>query len=134
MEINKLREDYEKLTGKKPFNGWNTEKLQEHISNYAEPVDKEEAKRMAEAKAINNQSFRTIDDSLVPVMIEGVAHCLYNNKYVLYEEAEILIQKEKVARETRILKELLEGSKSPEEQTPVYKNRSEGKRTMQNVL
>ena len=117
--MKQLREEYKRLYGKGPFNGWNAEKLQEKINakhdedpeaqtsnKFYTQEELEEKDRMAEAKRINSMNHRTIEEQLIPVFIGGVPHGLVKGQYVPFEEAERYNQKLIVDREQKKLDDM----------------------------
>jgi len=120
MNRKQLREEYEDITGKKPFTGWSADLLQEKIQRYKEennikevvvtsaaealkkslktkPVvaevkveEDDEAKRIKEAAEINSRSRQTVFE-IAPVWINGKPFGIIDDKYVPWAEAELII-------------------------------------------
>ena len=89
-------------------NGEDEDKTEDDKADEIEDLVNEEARSIAEAKRLNSRVFRRVDDSVVPVMIEGEPHCLDGNKYIPYNEAVIKRQKQKIVEEVAKLKGLEE--------------------------
>jgi len=107
--ITELRDQYTKTIGKKPFNGWDEEKLKELIEKHTglkETVDPEEAERIADAKRINSMQHKILPDQLTPVWLNGEPHAIIDNKYVPWVEAEIYFEEKKIEEAQAKLKEL----------------------------
>jgi len=117
MSIKQLREDYEDLVGRKPFNGWSEEKLQEKMAAFREEhkiredvvvtkprvaevkvsVAESEAKSIelhttrheTNEKIRRGQIYRQLFN-LEPIFINRVPFALIGNEYVKWEKAELI--------------------------------------------
>jgi len=125
-EKRQLTELYVDLIGKKPFAGWNEEKLQDRINEFKEEtgtvevevsaprVDKVEVKITPETAQKTHSARHEANEKIrrdkvlkqlfkiQPVFIEGKAFAIMNDKYVPWAEAELICLK-KVNSEIDIL-------------------------------
>ena len=107
-----LREEYIELTGKRPFNGWNEEKLKVRISDYKRehnisddvevsgppvhiPIEddvREGHKSRFEAlESLKRQKIMKQLLNLQPVMIGEKVFAIIDNNYIPWTEAEIVM-------------------------------------------
>jgi len=124
MDIKQLRDDYEELTGSRPFNGWDVEKLQEKMkdfkqeNNIKEDVEVHGLPPQKEVKIKEQQT--TIHEMnqkasrlnmykqlirMEPVFINGEPKAIVNNEYVDWAEAEIGAFKKIIEEVEQIIKE-----------------------------
>lgn len=114
MDIKQLRKDYEELVDKKPWPGWSEEKIEEKMEAFrsennitevviTEPVATVQTADIKEETSVvehgeRYKNIRKLERSqiykqlmnLEPVFLKEVPHAIIGNKYVLWEEAEVI--------------------------------------------
>ena len=113
MTKQELTAEYKQKFGKKPFAGWDEEKLKEKLGIVIEEEQKDwdsmtEAERMKEAKRMNTEQIELFDQlkDLTPIMIDGIPNAIIDNQYVPWKDAQILQQEQIIKRATIKLKQL----------------------------
>ena len=134
MTILELRAEYQSLKGSRAFNGWKEDKLIEEIGklrdieeNLTDSVhtqvpttqapkvvsewdEMSEAERVEEARKINSMEHETITE-IAPVWLNGEPYGIIDNKYVTWDEAELIVlQNQKAMVEAKIAKKLVTNS------------------------
>ena len=103
-DLQKLRTEYSGLSGKRAFHGWKEEELKRkinHLRGDNEEEDEEdeedemEEQRRREAHEINTRQHITVHE-IVPVYRDGSPYAIIGNKYIPWNEAQILMKKRQI--------------------------------------
>jgi len=129
MTIQQLREDYKELIGKRPFNGWGEEKLEEKMDEFkkenninevvvSQPRPAALEEKTDEIKSIEFHSSRHEANeklrrakvfkqlfNLEPIFIREKPYAIIDNEYVEWEKAELIGLKKIKAEIEQLIKE-----------------------------
>ena len=114
VEYRKLRAEYEILTGEKCPHYLKKEEIVDKVNQKKKEaeigIDWEEMSeedRIEAAKKINSHTYTTLDeDELIPAFKDGEMYAILDGEYVPYADAEIEIEKRKLAKLQSKIKKL----------------------------
>ena len=108
LPIDQKREEYQTLFGKRPFYGWNVEKLQEKIDAFDKPETEKmpiipvtKVEKIEEKVEEKKPEPAQIDpeEKLVPVFKGGRPFAIMGGEYVPWGEAEAMVVRARIERD-----------------------------------